>query len=167
MTSPDQRPVVVLTCGIAGSGKTTYAQHLQKQGYVRLSIDEEIWQRFGRYAVDYPPDSYPVLQEHAEKALRQSLARLIGEGRNVVVDLSMWSRSQRDEYKAIIEAAGGRWRLVYLRATPVLLRQRLATRATRRDADAAFPITEEILREYLRNFEEPHGEDEEIIDATP
>ena len=39
-------------CGVAGSGKTTYAQRLEAEGYVRLSIDEEIWQRFGRFGID-------------------------------------------------------------------------------------------------------------------
>ncbi len=29
-------------CGVAGSGKTTYAQGLEAQGYTRLSVDEEI-----------------------------------------------------------------------------------------------------------------------------
>ena len=35
--------LVVLMCGIAGSGKTTLSQNLEKHGYVRLSIDEEVW----------------------------------------------------------------------------------------------------------------------------
>jgi signal recognition particle GTPase len=42
---PTQRsslPRVVLMCGLAGSGKTTYATQLEVQGYVRLSIDEEV-----------------------------------------------------------------------------------------------------------------------------
>jgi predicted kinase len=49
---------VVLMCGIAGSGKTTYAQRLERDGYVRLSIDEEVWRRFGRYGLDYEPAAY-------------------------------------------------------------------------------------------------------------
>ena len=56
-----QRPVqpeVVLMCGIAGSGKTTYAKDLEARGYVRLSVDEEIWHRFGRYGVDYEAEEY-------------------------------------------------------------------------------------------------------------
>jgi predicted kinase len=161
-----ERPAVVLTCGIAGSGKTTYAQRLEREGYVRLSVDEEIWRRFGRYGVDYPGDRYPVLQRRTEDALRQSLVRLVGQGRNVVVDLSLRRRSLRDEYKALVESAGGRWRLVYLRASPELLRQRLAARNDRRDANAAFPITGEILQRYLAGFEEPQGEGEEIIEPT-
>ena len=49
---------VVLMCGVAGAGKTTYAKELEAQGYARLSIDEEVWERFGRYGVDYDPSMY-------------------------------------------------------------------------------------------------------------
>lgn len=35
--------LVVMMCGIAGSGKSTFSQHLEKYGFVRLSIDEEVW----------------------------------------------------------------------------------------------------------------------------
>ncbi len=50
--------VVCMMCGVAGSGKTTVVQHLEARGMVRLSIDEEIWRRFGRYGLDYPPERY-------------------------------------------------------------------------------------------------------------
>jgi GTPase SAR1 family protein len=46
--------LVVLMCGMAGSGKTTFSQRLEASGFTRLSIDEEVWQRFGRYGIDYP-----------------------------------------------------------------------------------------------------------------
>ena len=32
---------VVMMCGVCGSGKTTYAKQLEKNGFVRLSIDEK------------------------------------------------------------------------------------------------------------------------------
>jgi predicted kinase len=167
MTGSEEHSLVVLTCGIAGAGKTTYAQRLESEGYVRLSIDEEIWRQFGRYDVDYPAERYPELQRQAEQMLRRALVDLVRQGRNIVVDISLWRRSSRDEYKTIVEEAGGHWRLVYLRAAPELLRRRLAARESRRDANAAFPITKDILELYLRDFEEPHDEDEEIIDVRP
>ncbi|WP_224773312.1 AAA family ATPase [Metabacillus idriensis] len=43
-----------MMCGVAGSGKTTFAQQLEKKGFVRLSIDEEIWSSKGHYFIDYP-----------------------------------------------------------------------------------------------------------------
>lgn len=158
-----RQPEVVMMCGVAGAGKTTYALNLETQGYVRLSVDEEIWRRFGRHGVDYEPEQYEQHSEVARKAVRERLLSLLADGRDVVVDSSFWQRSQRDEYKRLIEQAGGRWRLLYLRADPKLLRHRLDARAERCDASAAFPITVERLDHYLRVFEPPSGEGEQVI----
>ena len=50
----DVTPLVVMMCGVAGSGKTTFSQLLEKEGFVRLSIDEEIWATNGRWGIDFP-----------------------------------------------------------------------------------------------------------------
>ena len=154
---------MVLTCGLPGAGKTTYAQRLERAGYIRLSIDEEVWSLFGRYGVDYEAQRYAELSAVAESELRDRLTALIGQGRNVVVDFSFWQRARRERYKQLITDAGGTWRLVYLKVDPALLRQRLAERTRRFDANAAFPITEDILASYLANFEEPEGEGEDVV----
>jgi predicted kinase len=157
------RPEIVLMCGIAGSGKTTYAKDLEANGYIRLSVDEEIWRRFGRHGVDYDPDEYERHTEVAREAVRERMLSLLAEGRDAVVDSSFWQRSRRREYKELIEQAGGRWRLVYLQADPALLQARLRGRAERFDANAAFPITEGLLARYLESFEPPSGEGEEVV----
>lgn len=154
---------VVLMCGIAGSGKTTYARQLEEAGYTRLSIDEEVWAQFGRYGIDYPAGEYPEKSRLAEQNVRRRLRGLVEQGRPVVVDNSLWSRAAREEYKKVVDDAGGRWRLVYLKAATDLLRRRLSLRTDRFDANAAFPITDETLAGYVAAFEEPHGEGEETI----
>lgn len=156
-------PLVVLLCGVAGSGKTTYAQQLEMEGYMRLSIDEEVWARFGRYGIDYDSADYARLSAAAEDVLRERLVTLVGEGRDVVVDFSFWQRASRDRYKRLVEAGGGTWRLIYLQVDPAVLRQRLDDRAERFDANAAFPITQDTLAAYLEGFEEPRGEGEEVV----
>lgn len=157
---------VVLMCGIAGSGKTTFAQALERQGYVRLSIDETLWRICGRYGIDYEPAEYASHSERAEALVREELNTLLQHGRNVVVDNAFWQRKTRDDYKRLVEAAGARWRLLYLRAHEDVLRQRLQARRHRFDANAAFPVTDEILNSYLAAFEEPRGEGEEVIDVN-
>ncbi len=151
-------------CGIAGAGKTTYAKQLEEQGYVRLSIDEEIWRRFGRYGVDYDASQYERFSDEAEVTLRQRLVELIGARSDVVVDYSFWSRATRDEYKAVVESAGGSWQLVYLKATPELLRRAPGGQALTFDADAAFPISDRLLEHFLTAFQEPNGEGETVLD---
>jgi hypothetical protein len=41
--------VVYLLCGLTGSRKTSYAKRLEAGGAVRLSVDEEVYARHGRY----------------------------------------------------------------------------------------------------------------------
>jgi predicted kinase len=154
---------VVLMCGMAGSGKTTYAQQLEQQGFERLSIDEEVWRRFGRYGVDYPAADYDGLSALIEADLQERLSKLLEQGRYVVIDFSFRHRSQRDHYKRLIERAGGTWRLLYLKVEPDELRRRLTRRSARVDANAAFPITDEILDRYRNDFEAPRDEGEETV----
>jgi len=158
-------PLVVMMCGVAGSGKTTIAQRLELRGIVRLSIDEEIWATKGRYGIDYPIEIYEQLKVEAESKLRNELVKLLNEKRNVVIDFSFWQRKRRNEYKKLIEDGGGEWRLVYLKVHPNDLRKRLRIQSQRFDANAAFTITEEILSSFLKGFELPSGEGEIIIEA--
>ncbi|WP_127125315.1 ATP-binding protein [Georgenia sp. SYP-B2076] len=158
----EQGPTVVMTCGPSGSGKTTFAMRLVAEGYVRLSFDEEVRRRFGRYGTDVPVERYQELNDLVEPTLKEHLATLVGQGRNVVLDLAFWRRADRDEYKALIETAGGRWRLVYFAIDPGVLHRRVAERRSRGDADA-FPVTSELLDRFIATFEVPRGEGEEVV----
>ena len=44
---------VIMMCGVCGSGKTTYAKKKEQEGYIRLSIDEEMWKLYGRKGIDW------------------------------------------------------------------------------------------------------------------
>ncbi len=126
--------LVVLMCGIAGSGKTTFSQNLEKDGFVRLSIDEEVWSMNGRYGIDYPAEKYREYLDEAHIRLRNKLVKLIQDNKQVVVDSSFWQRSERDEFKQLVEKSGGKWRLIYLKVHPDELRKRLKIRSQRFDA---------------------------------
>jgi predicted kinase len=154
---------VVLMCGIAGSGKTTYAKQLETRGYVRLGIDEELWTRFGRFGADYDASQYETHSATAEAGLQQRLVELVRAGQDVVLDFSFWERAARDRYKRLVAEAGGRWELVYLKVSHERLRRRLAARSDRFDANAAFPITDALLERFLADFQEPRDEGETVI----
>ncbi|MCG3089288.1 AAA family ATPase [Sporosarcina cyprini] len=156
-------PLVVMMCGVAGSGKTTFSQLLEKEGFVRLSIDEEIWATNGRYGIDFPIEKIEEYKKEAERKLQHQLVKLIHEKRQVVIDFSFWNRVRRNQYKQLIEKSGGKWALIYLHVHPDNLRERLSIRNKRFDANA-FPITEETLTSYLAGFEAPIGEGEIVIE---
>jgi tRNA uridine 5-carbamoylmethylation protein Kti12 len=159
--------IVILMCGIAGSGKTTLSKKIEEEGFVRLSIDEELWSTKGRYGIDYSVEKYREYLDEAHIRLKNKLIEFIQEKRNIVVDSSCWRRSDRNEYKMLVENAGGKWKLFYLKVHPDELRKRLTIRNERFDANAAFPITEEILNSFIRGFEEPKGEGEIVIENQP
>ena len=158
----DLTSLVIMMCGVAGSGKTTFSQQLEKKGFVRLSIDEEIRATNGRYGVDFPIEKIEEYKKVAERKLRSYLIQLIHNKQHVVIDYSFWDRERRNDYKQLIEESGGKWKLIYLDVHPDDLRERLKIRKNRDDANA-FPITEEILTTYLTGFQRPKGEGEIVI----
>lgn len=154
---------VIMMCGVCGSGKTTYAKQKEKEGYVRLSIDKEMWNIYGKKGIDYPDNCYEELSEKVEAILRKKLIHLIKAGKNVVIDFSFWNRKNRVFYKEVIEKAGGTAELIYMKASKETLHKRLKKRNTILNADSPFIIADEILKHHYNGFEEPHGEGEIIL----
>lgn len=73
MTGHGSRPPrIVMMCGVAGSGKTTYAKRLESEGFARLSIDEYIWSTYGRFGIDYPESTYTQYLASAETSFRSA-----------------------------------------------------------------------------------------------
>lgn len=172
---PDTRPiisdaevaagVVYMMCGVAGSGKTTWARALEGRGFVRLSIDEEIWSRFGRYGVDYDPNEYGAHEIDARAHLDAKLDALLAANTPAVLDYSFWSRVDRNRYRQTIERYDRPWRLLVLRVELKVLRGRLSGRQAIVDANGAFAITDELLSSYAAGFEWPHDEGETLLPA--
>ncbi|GIK05483.1 hypothetical protein Aspvir_009595 [Aspergillus viridinutans] len=170
-TSSDPRPVVLMTCAVAGSGKTTLAKSVCSTypSFTRLSIDTYVYSHHGLYNVDYPKELYEKYLNEAEEALKQQLVHILEHGNsNVVLDFSFAFREVRDVWKALISDAGGRWVLVYLDADPTEIRRRVAARNAliEKDGDSAFYLTEDVLERYLSGFERPVGEGEIVINKT-
>jgi predicted kinase len=162
MAIPSDKPLVYLLAGLTGSGKTTYARTLEASGLVRLSVDEEVFARHGRYGVDYPEHEYAARQRPIVEHNRQRLVELIRAGHSVVLDYGLWRRSEREDYKQLVEHAGGRWRLLYFPVHRNELLRRLAARNHRADANA-LTVTVHMLDDFIARFEPPSDEGEEIM----
>ncbi|MFF3617427.1 AAA family ATPase [Streptomyces sp. NPDC002580] len=157
--------VVWLLAGLTGSGKTTFAKRrLERAGAVRLSVDEIVHARHGRYGVDYPEREYFALEAPVAAEVRERLVNLVAAGRDVVLDHDLWLSSSRDEWRNLVEEAGGQCRLLYFPAPHDELLRRLQERNQREDGDALM-VTESALRDFCARFEPPHGEGEEIIES--
>lgn len=136
---------VVLMCGPAGSGKSTVARGLERDGMVRLSIDAEAWARGER---TMPLEAR--LEAEIERDLRARLLDLVHAGRDVVVDLSFWSRAMRDDYRALLRGAGVVPETIYL-ATPkeVCLARVRAREGAHADDFALDPALAETYYDHL------------------
>ncbi|KAI3339602.1 ATP/GTP-binding protein [Ustulina deusta] len=162
-TEADPRPVVVMTCGIAGAGKSTLSKALVSAhpNFERLSLDGIITEQHGIFNVDYAPEKYATYLDEAAEECKTRLTHLLKEGsRDVVFDRAFWNRQDRDEAKNLIESLGARWVLVYLKAADKkTLWQRICKRReVGLNADNAYEITRDILDMYWSGFEEPVDE---------
>lgn len=157
---------VVMMCGPAGSGKTTFARQLDAQGFIRLSIDEEVGRRMALGELT-PKSDIPQVSVSIEEDLRNRLIDLVHRGEDVVVDFSFWRRSARDAYRHIIEENGGTAELVYIRVPSQELHARTGECEGREDANSVH-IDSVTLDRYISDFEAP-GEDEHpiVIDSMP
>lgn len=161
----NMKPVVYLLCGLGGSGKSTYAQKLEKKGLKKFSLDEYVFSIYGRAIASLPEQVYLQHYRTAKIKLDNELVSVIKNKQSVVLDYGFWRRESRDYYKQLVEKHDGEWKLIYLKASPDVLMKRLKQRNKRTDANA-FPVTEQKLREYIERFEEPINEGETIILQT-
>ncbi|MGC5616817.1 AAA family ATPase [Georgenia sp. Z1491] len=141
-------PRVVLMCGPAGSGKSTVARGLERDGMVRLSIDAEAWARGER---SMPLD--PRVLGEIESALQVRLLDLVRAGRDVVVDLSFWSRAMRETYRALLSGTGVVPETIYLATPRDVCLARLRARSAAHPDD--FALDPELAGQYHDHLEVP------------
>ncbi|KAI1801223.1 P-loop containing nucleoside triphosphate hydrolase protein [Daldinia bambusicola] len=169
-TKSNNKPVVLMTCGIAGAGKSTLSKAILSAhpNFERLSADATIAARHGIYGVDYPPEKYEEFLEEASDECEARLIELLREGKkDLVLDRSFYSKEFREETKKLIEDNGGRWVLIYIHVkSKELLWDRIISRRQKGiNADCAYEITRKILDGYWDGFEAPVNEGEIVIEV--
>lgn len=157
-------PLLVLTSGLSGSGKSTVALALlQPLGAVRLRSDVERKRLAGVAATARPTAEqarrlYSLAMNTRTYARLQTLAReLLRAGLHVVVDAAALRRHEREGLRALARAEGARFALVECDAPQAVLRERIARRlAANHDASDA---TLDVL-DFQLSVREPVGADE-------
>lgn len=149
-------PRVILVCGSAGSGKSTYARHLEREGYRRLSFDEQAWSR-GYVSHPLTDDAAKQIHDH----LQHELVEQIRAGSNVVVDTSFWSEASRQDYRRLLEPLGIRPVVHYLDTPREVVLERLSKRSNQGPHDIAVPRDRAIA--YLDGFEVPTPQEGPLV----
>ncbi len=152
----ESRPIVFLLCGLPGSGKTTYAKELEKIGVIRLSLDEELFKLFGR---QFSPDQYTELEAKTKRYLLEQLDVCLNDHKSVVLDWGFWRKDEREEIKTFVSNKGGKAKLVYFKRSLDVFAKGIENR----NLYDNHKITIEMLKKFVTQFEEPRGENEEIM----
>jgi predicted kinase len=130
--------MLIITCGLPGTGKSTVARRLEdRTGFAVISSDiirkelaglspeEHRYEAFGKgiYAADFTDRTY---EELLQRARRQLL-----EGRSVILDASFIRRSQRRSAERVAQETGAQFACILLEAQSETVRRRLDRRLAR------------------------------------
>lgn len=143
---------VVFMCGPSGAGKSTYADRLEERGMVRLSVDVEL---FARGITVVPPPE--AVRAEIIGELQERLLALVAEGRDVVLDLSFWSRAMREEWRSLLAPTGVVPHTIYLATDKATIMARLRDRRGTHAHD--FVLDEALAERYVDHFEVPTPEE--------
>lgn len=137
------RPLLAITFGLSGSGKTTVASELlQHLGAVRVRSDIERKRMFGidetaRMADDTLAALYSADATRSTYERLAEIARgIVAAGYPALIDAAFLKRAERDEFRLLARALGARFALIECTSAPAVLRARVAQRMERA-ADAS------------------------------
>ncbi|MFZ2648756.1 MAG: AAA family ATPase [Burkholderiaceae bacterium] len=134
--SAPSRPVLFITHGFSGSGKTTWAGHLLEQiGAVRIRADVERKRLLALPALAATASAlrsgvYSSASTAATyERLRQAAACVLHGGLSAILDATFLQREQRDQARALAHKLGVDFVILDLRGAAATLRRRILARA--------------------------------------
>jgi aminoglycoside phosphotransferase family enzyme/predicted kinase len=159
--------VLILTCGLSGSGKSYLASRLlPRLPAVRLRSDVARKKLAGLEVLESSGSGVdsglydPARSEETFDYLIETAGGLILSGENVIVDATFIDRGRRDRFVALARGLGSRAVILYCDAPSGLLASRVAERAEK-GGDPSEADTEVLAWQQAR-FDEPAA-DEPVI----
>jgi len=142
-------------CGPAGSGKSVVARRLEREGLVRLSFDQEAWNRGLRSMPLADNDRVSI-----DASLRHRLSELVGQGRDVVLDFSFWSRDMREDWRALLAPLDVVPETIYLATDRNTCLSRVRARGLGHGDD--FVLDPDLAATYFDQFQVPTDDEGQV-----
>jgi len=148
-------PLLIITHGLSGSGKTTYTQRLlEATQAIRVRSDIERKRLFAVAREDHRATEIDTglygreASERTYERLAELAAPLLEAGFDVIVDAAFLKQTQRARFRALAERSGVGFAILACEAPPALLRERLRERgrAGRDASDAGLAVLEHQLK---------------------
>lgn len=153
-----QRPLLVLYCGLPGSGKTTLARERARETRaIRFSTDE--------WMADLGVDYFDAMRGNLQHRLDELWKELLERGQSVIVEDGTWKREERDEIRRIARVLTATTEMHYFDIPLAELWRRLELRNSAATYGAA-PITKQVLEESQRRLESPDAAELSLFDRV-
>ena len=159
-----RRPAVIITHGLPGCGKSTFAQiALERLGAIRIRSDVERKRLFGLAALANSKAQTDA-DIYSKDATRRTYARLnelahslITAGFSVIVDAAFVLHAEREGFRALAQELDVPFVIASLQTDAALLAERLAQRSSRgndaSEANVAVMQKLQVVQEPLRDAE--------------
>jgi aminoglycoside phosphotransferase family enzyme/predicted kinase len=160
-----RRPMLLVTCGLSGSGKTRLARRLAAHlGALHLRSDVERKRLAGLAAHEdsrSPPDAGIYTLEFNDRTygrLRDCAAAALAAGEPVIVDAAFLRSHERRSFLALARGRNAAFAIVHCHAPDAVLRDRVSARAVARN-DASEAGLDVLARQP--SYWEAFGDDEQ------
>ena len=157
-SSSGDRPLLILFCGLPGSGKTTIARQREREtGALRFSTDE--------WMADLGVDLFDPIRDSVQARLDQRWKELLERGQSVILEDGTWKRAERDRLRQVASELNAVTEIHSFDLAFDELWRRLEIRNANLEHGTA-PITRELLADCLLRFEKPDGVELSLFDRS-